>query len=424
MLVEFTASNFMSIKDKVCLSLVARPSADRDSTHVLTPSLPGLSSPIRLVRATAIYGPNAAGKTNLLIALSAMQETINSSARSRDEFQVVPFQFDSRCRDRPSVFDATVIIGGIRYQYGFSATKSRILNEWLFAWPHGRVQTWFERSGDAYSFGPRLSGPKNAWKAATRPNSLFLSTAVALNSAQLKPIADWFLNSLHIAVPGIWSDSFTTSLCRRDSAIDEIGKRDIIDFLNRADFSIEDISVADEEIPVEMAMKDIPEIFRDEIAKEFKGRKLPRVSLAHNVGGGQPTELDFHLESQGTQRIYALAGPWLDVLREGTTLVIDEIEDSLHTSLVRHLINLFHSNKTNPKGAQLIFTTHNTSILNQEIFRRDQIWFCERNRQLETKLFPLTQFMPRKGFENLERSYLAGRYGAIPYLQDLEPIPD
>ena len=422
MLVEFTTSNFMSIRNEVCLSLVARPSADRDDTHVFTPSLPELSSPIRLVRATAIYGPNAAGKTNLLLALSSMQEMIKSSARSRDELPVVPFQFDSSCRDRPSNFEATFVTGGIRYQYGFSATRTRILEEWLFAWPHGRIQTWFERSGDTYGFGPRLSGPKMAWKAATRPNSLFLSTAVALNSAQLKPIADWFLESLRIAVPGVWSDSFTTALCRKDPANGEIGKRDIIDFLKSVDFSIKDISVAEEEIPVERVAEDIPENFRDEIARELKGKKRPRVSLSHKVAGDQPTELDFHFESQGTQRIYALAGPWLDVLREGSTLVIDEIEDSLHTSLVRHLINWFLSNKTNPKGAQLIFTTHNTAILDQEIFRRDQIWFCERNRRLETNLFPLTRFKPRKGFENLERSYLAGRYGAVPYLQDFEKI--
>ena len=420
MLVDFTTSNFMSIKDEVCLSLVARPSADRNDTHIVAPKLPEPSSPIRLVRTTAIYGPNAGGKTNLLIALSTMQKIIKTSSQSLDELPIVSFQFDPKYRDQPSTFDATFILDGIRYQYGFSATATHIYDEWLFAWPHGRVQTWFERSGDEYNFGPRLTGSKNAWKTATRHNSLFLSTAVALNSDQLKPIADWFSNSLHVSVVGHWSESFTTGLCRADSSGDAITKRDIVDFLNSADFSIKDILVVDEEFSKDKLPEDIPVIVREEIAKGLKGKKLYRVYFVHHVGDDPPTELELHAESHGTQKVFALAGPWLDVLREGSTIVIDELEDSLHTSLVRHLINWFHSNKTNPKGAQLIFTTHNTSILNQEIFRRDQIWFCQRNSRFETELFPLTQFGPRKGFENLERSYLTGRYGAVPYLRDLE----
>ena len=420
MLVDFTVSNFMSIKEEVCLSLVARPSEGRDDTHTVTPSLPEHSSPISLVRTAAIYGPNAGGKTNLLLALSAMQNIIRTSSQSRDELQTVPFLFDPDCRERPSTFDVTFILGGIRYQYGFSATTNHVSEEWLFAWPRGRVQVWFHRTGNKYDFGPRLYGPKNAWKTATRSNSLFLSTAVALNSTQLKPIADWFLNSLHIATPGIWSESFTTSLCRSDTADHTITKGDILRFLNSADLSVKNILIEDEEFSSDQLPEDMPAAVRDEIAKGLKGKTVYRVLFSHEVGGGQQSELDLRTESHGTQKIYALAGPWLDVLADGDTIVIDELEDSLHPSLVKYLVNMFHSNKTNPRGAQLIFTTHNTSILTQEVFRRDQIWFCERNRNLETELFPLTQFKPRKGFENLERSYLTGRYGAIPYLHDLE----
>ena len=420
MLVEFTTSNFMSIKDEVCLSLVARPSHDRDDTHVVTPKLPESSSPIRLVRTAAIYGPNAGGKTNLLLALSTMQAIIKTSSQLSDELPIVPFLFDSQCHNQPSVFEVTFILKNIRYQYGFSATSTHIHDEWLYAWPHGRVQMWYERSGNTYNFGPRLVGPKNTWKITTRSNSLFLSNAVTLNSEQLKPIADWFSNSLHVSIVGGWSESFTTALCRVDSSDTAIAKRDIVNFLNSADLSINDILVVDEEFSTDKLPEDLPAVVREEIAKDLKGKKLPRVSFVHDIGSDHPTELDLHMESRGTQKIFALSGPWLDALREGSTVVIDEVEDSLHTSLVSHLINWFHSNKTNPKGAQLIFSTHNTSILSQEIFRRDQIWFCQRNRKLETKLFPLTQFRPRKGLENLERSYLAGRYGAVPYLQDLD----
>ena len=422
MLVDFTVSNFMSIKEEVCLNLVARPSRDRDDTHAVTPAFPESSSPIRLVRTTGIYGPNAAGKTNLLLALSIMQKIIRASSQSLDKFPIVPFQFDSKYRKQPSTFEATFILDGVRYQYGFSATETLISEEWLHAWPHGRVQTWFQRSGDSIVFGPRLTGPKSAWKTATRPNSLFLSTAVALNSVQLKPIADWFSKSLHVAVPSIWSDNFTTSLCRADTSDGAITKGNILDFLNSADLSVKDISIVDEEFHTGQLPQDIPAVVRDEIARDFKGKQISRVFFVHEARDDQHVELALEVESHGTQKMYALAGPWLDVLRDGSTIVIDELEDSLHTNLVEHLISWFHSNQTNPRGAQLIFTTHNTSILNQDIFRRDQIWFCERNQHLETGLFPLTDFKPRKGFENLERSYLAGRYGAVPYFRDLEQV--
>ena len=420
MLVEFTASNFMSIKEEVCLTLAARPSKDRDDTHTVTLTLPEPSIPFRLVRTTAIYGPNAAGKTNLLMALSAMQEIIRTSSQSLDKLPIAPFLFVPEYRTQPSTFEVTLILDGIRYQYGFSATATRVSEEWLFAWPHGRVQTWFRRTGDTYVFGPRLSGPKNAWKSSTRSNSLFLSTAVALNAVQLKPITDWFSNSLHIALMGTWSESFTATLCRADSADDAIAKSDILDFLNGADLSVKDISIVDEEFSVEKLPSDMPAVVRDEIVKDFRRKRLSRVIFAHDAGDNRQAELDLRVESQGTRKLFELAGPWLDVLRDGSTIVIDELEASLHTSLVKHLLSWFHNNRTNRKGAQLIFTTHNTSVLTQDIFRRDQIWFCQRNRHLESELFPLTDFKPRKGLENLERSYLAGRYGAIPYFHDLE----
>ena len=424
MLVDFTTSNFMSIKDEACLSLVARPSADRDDTHVVVPKLPEPSSPIRLLRTAAIYGPNAAGKTNLLMAMSAMQAMIKNSSQSMDELPVVPFEFDPACRERPSVFDVTFILEGVRYQYGFSATKSRVFGEWLFAWPRGRPQAWFERVMDNFDYGPNLPGPKRTWEAATRPDSLFLSTAVALNSKHLKPVSDWFSESLHVAAAGAWSDSFTTSLCRSGSKNDRITKNDILDFLNSADLSVKDIMVVDVEFPAEELPKALPASVREQIEKDVKGKKFPQVFFLHDVGDGDPIELDLGVESHGTQRLFALAGPWLDVLGKGATIVFDELEDSLHANLVKHLINSFHSTSINPNGAQLIFTTHNTSILNQETFRRDQVWFCERNRRFETELFPLTRFHPRKGFENLERSYLAGRYGAVPFFRDVEKGPE
>ena len=134
--------------------------------------------------------------------------------------------------------------------------------------------------------------------------------------------------------------------------------------------------------------------------------------------------MDFDDESDGTQKFFSFAGPWLDTLKKGYVLVIDELHDSLHPNMVKYLVDLFHNKETNPNNAQLIFTTHETSILNQDVFRRDQIWFCEKDDEQATSLYPLTDFSPRKDRENIELGYLSGRYGALPFIRnfDLEEV--
>ena len=420
MLIEFSAKNFMSIKDEVRLSLVARPFADRRETHLVTARGENGIRPVPLVRSAAIYGPNASGKTNIILALSAMKATVASSFQAPDDLPMIPFAFDPECHSKPSVFEVVFILNGVRYQYGFSATSEAVVDEWLFAWPRGRVQTWFERSGERYEFGQKLRGPKDTWKKATRSDALFLSTAVTLNSEQLKPISDWFLKTLHIAQVGGWSEAFTTARCRESSQTDGVSKQDILDFLNRSDLSIKGIRVDDREFKADQIPGELPPSVREEMKKNLVGKNIPEITLVHDIGNHQDFELDIRLESHGTQRIFALAGPWLDVLKRGSIIVIDELEQGLHPALVGFLIDCFHNPALNRKDAQLVFTTHNTSILSQDSFRRDQIWFCERNRAQETRLFPLTQFHPRKKYENLERSYLSGRYGALPHLRSFD----
>lgn len=417
MLVEFSVKNYMSIKDEIRLSLVARPSPDRRDTHLTIPEvIEGVRS-TPLVNSTAIYGPNAAGKTNLILALAAMQEIVLRSSQGLEELPAVPFAFDPDCQTSPTVFEVIFILDGVRYQYGFSVTSSTVIDEWLFAWPRGRVQMWFERNNGIYDFGQKLIGPKQVWEQATRSNALFLSTAVSLNSKQLKPIFDWFRKTLHIATVGGWGNGFTMARCSDDSHGEDINKHEIINFLNRSDLSIKDIRIVDEKFTTDQIPVEIPSAAREELVKDLVGKNVQRAVLTHNTGKEKDFELDLELESHGTQRIFALAGPWLDILKNGCIVVMDELEDSLHPALVRFLVDNFHNPLINRNGAQLIFTTHNTSILSQHVFRRDQIWFCERNKGQETQLFPLTQFHPRMKFENLERSYLTGRYGALPYLR-------
>ncbi len=416
MLIEFSVENFRSIRDQASLTLVADSGKERRTTHTIEVAV-GSARPIALLRSAAIYGANASGKTNLLRALETMQRIVLRSASELDALPVAPFRFDAASETKPTTFEVQCLAEGVRYQYGFSVTSEAIVDEWLYAWPQGRMQTWFERSASGdFKFGDKLFGEKEVWRRSTRPNALFLSTAVTLNSSQLQPLFDWFKDHLHVAGIGGWSNSFTVECCEGRR------KEEIVGFLRQADLAVSDIRLVEAAFSPDLMPSDMPSGVRDEIVREFSDAKLVRPQLSHKVSGGHTVELDLAEESDGTQKVFALAGPWLDALERGYVVVLDELHDQLHPALVRFLINLFHDPNRNRNGAQLIFSTHETSILNQEVFRRDQIWFCERDRELATTLFPLTDFRPRKGVENLERAYLAGRYGGVPYFQPAQAV--
>ena len=415
MLIEFAVTNFKSIKNEARLSLVAGSGKERRETNVVAPTTIGGARPVSLLRSAAIYGPNAAGKTNFLRALGLMRYIVARSSGERRALPVTPFRFDPDFEIQPTTLEAVFLVSGVRYQYGFSATASRVTGEWLYAWPRGRVQLWFERDAetgeDRFKFGDRLTGDKKVWERATRPDALFLSTAATLNSNQLQPIFEWFDKKLQVAGIGGWNNAFSLECCGDDR------KARIIEFLQTADLAISDVRITEEEFSPEMLPEDMPAPLKDEFKKNLSGEKMKDLRLQHDTGPGQPVELELDEESDGTQKLFALAGPWLDTLEKGHLVVFDELHDNLHPALVRFLVELFHDPRVNARGAQLVFSTHDTSILNQEVFRRDQVWFCERNARQETELFPLTDFRPRKGIENLERSYLAGRYGALPYFR-------
>ena len=412
MLIEFAVENFRSIKDEARLSLVASHGGEHHETHLVTPHLTGGDRAAPLVRSAAIYGANAAGKTNLIQALDVMQRIVVRSSEGLDDLPVTPFRFDPVCEAEPTTFEVFCIAEGVRYQYGFKVTRNMVSDEWLFAWPRGRVQVWFERSLGHWNLGAKLTGDKEVWRRATRSNALYLSTAVSLNSSQLKPVYNWFRKTLHVADARGWSKSFSLSWCR------DKRKNEIIDFMNVADLAIADLRVVDEDFNPERLPEHASDDMREQLAGKYAGKNISALRLRHDTGHNRSTELELAEESEGTRRIFAISGPWLDALKNGYVIVFDELHASLHPALVRFLVDQFHDPGQNKKNGQLIFSTHDTSILTQDVFRRDQIWFCERNEQQETQLFPLTDFSPRKGIENLERAYLAGRYGALPYVSE------
>ncbi len=424
MLIEFSVANFRSVRERQTISLAKSKLKELDSLAENCFSSSILAD-LDLLRSCAIYGPNAAGKSNLLVALREMRQIVVASAdemQRGDELPVVPFLLDSAFRDAPSEFEVVFINRGVRYQYGFTATGKRIEEEWLIAFPKGRAQHWYARQWDSskrtylWQMGKSLQGKKQLWMTSTRSNALFLSTAVQLNSEQLQPVFDWFDDTLHMTSVSAWGPGFTASLCDNIES-----KARVMDLLKAADIDIDDV-IIEKKI---FDSRDLPEgvmteEVRSVIVRNLQGKEIVAdVNLVHKDNGGEPVAFGLEEESDGTRKLFSFAGPWLDTLTNGYVLFVDELHDNLHPKLVRFLVQLFHSDETNPHNAQLVFTTHETSILRSDVFRRDQIWFCEKDNTKATQLYPLTDFSPRNR-ENLEMAYLAGRFGALPYTRELK----
>ncbi len=419
MLIEMNVTNFRSLCEQQAFSLAKGKGNELQTANVFKSNT---TNTIELLRSAVIYGPNAGGKSNFLLALRAMRNVVLKSAvrwQRGDKLPVVPFLLNPESLLQPSEFEVIFIVDSVRYQYGFSATPERIHEEWLLAYPKGRPQRWFGRAWNDSSkqydwdLGNNLTGEKQLWQKSTRDNALFLSTAVQLNSEQLQPVFDWFKNTLRMANVGGWSPRFSASLCEQKQ------KMQIMDFLRAADLNIEDILIEKKPFDAQSLPNDMPKSLQKIISDDFKDKQIVNIQTVHKGSDGKPVVFDLDDESDGTQKLFAFAGPWIDALANGFVLFIDELHDNLHPRLVQFLVQLFHNDETNPNNAQLIFTTHETSILNQEVFRRDQIWFCEKDDDQATNLYPLTDFSPRKGRENLELAYLSGRYGALPYIRPL-----
>lgn len=420
MLIEFSITNFKSVQTTQTLSMAAGAASELREQNSFITNEQGVP---RLLRSAAIYGPNASGKSNLLEAMDFMEDFVLESSKEAQEgepIDVTPFLFNTNNRNQPSEFEVLFMQEGIRYQYGFAVTTTRVMREWLIAYPEGRPQRWFEREFDSISnkeswyFGSKFKGHKTVLQDATRSNALFLSTATQLNNEQLKPIYNWFHLKLRTIGVGGLSPAFSASLCKS-----ETGRKRILNLLNAADLSIKDLKLETKKFDAIDLPSDMPDTVKDMIKKELDGKELTEVKFMHAVAGSKElVALDPDDESVGTRKLFTLAGPWIDVLDNGYVLFVDELDNSMHPLMVRFLIKLINNPEINKKNAQLIFTTHDTSVLDNDLFRRDQIWFTEKDSNNATKLYPLSDFTPRKG-EALEKGYLKGRYGALPYIGDL-----
>lgn len=423
MLIQFSVENYRSILSRQTLNMASsKYFKEMESLNTFDPGAMERVPP--LLRSSVIYGPNASGKSTLVGALGFMRKLVIYSAKesqANDEINVEPFKLTAASRAGDSEFEVSFIEESIRFQYGFRCNRKRITEEWLFAYPEGRAQRWFQRvydlktGKDEYRFSPTFLGGRKRqdWREQTRANALFLSTALQLNNEQLKPVFNWFQQRLRvIEAHQFLAPEYTMKRCREEGR-----KGGVLEFLNAVDLTITDIRIETHAFSPDILPKDMSGPLRDEISQQMSGKEIMKTTFVRkDVESQEPIEFDQDEESDGTRALFAFAGPWLDVIEKERVLVVDELDTSLHPLLVHYLVKLLHHEGTK---AQLIFTTHDTTILSQKILRRDQIWFTEKGEKNETHLYPLADFSPRDN-EAIERGYLNGRYGGIPFLKDLD----
>src|SRR3984885_15670740 len=401
MLLEFSVKNFRSFQDEQTLRLLAGKGSEQLESNTF--SFPGIPT---MVRSAVIYCPNAGGKSNLIKALYFLQQFILLSCTGYQEKQKIPlqqFRLNSASIVEPSEFSIDFVCDTIRFNYRIALNQEQVLSEELHAFPKKYRQTWFTRfwnvSLNAYEWyqGPNFKGEHKVWEQMTRTNALYLSTAVQFNSEQLKPIFLWFRDQLVILLKNgpaqeiYFNPNLTLQFLKDPKTAPWIHK-----FMECADIGIDNFHLIEEEAP--------------------PIKKLAVRTQHKMLDSDQKVFFDLFLdESDGTQRLFSQAGGWLKALSEGLVLFVDELDLHLHPNIVRYLIELFHSPKTNQKNAQLIFTTHDTSLLDSDLFRRDQVWFVQKDDNQGSRLYSLLDFKPRKG-EAIGKGYLQGRYGALPFI--------
>lgn len=420
MIIDFSVKNFRSFREEQRISFVAS-NYDKDLPgNLIDPDLPGLDG-VKLLKALAVYGANAAGKTNVLRALNFVGHFAENSATNLDEGDetgVEPFALCPESLDQPAEFALRFVVDRVRYHFALVVNRQRVLYERLSAFPEGAERTWYERAWDEdakeYEWGPkRPTGFKRDQNIVgyTRQNALFLSTAAKWNNEQLAPVYRWFKQRLHflrvnadfpILTPNVTAEFMQRGPNERNA---------VVKLLRHGDLGILSAKATEHEIKRD----DLPEFLPTEMIEQLLNAKRIEVSLGHRGAQGREFPLPWEDESSGTQKLFSLAGPWLDMLENGCVVGVDEIESSMHPTMVVELLRLVFSAQLNRKDSQFLFTTQNPLLLDPTLLRRDQVWFADKDDEGATHLYPLTDYKPRKG-ESLARGYLAGRYGAVPFI--------
>lgn len=412
-IIQFTLKNFRCFKEEQKLSLVAR----RAYKTKLNNKFSSVGEKLDLLKSAVIYGANASGKTTILTGLFEFKQAVRSSMKDDDDarsFSFPSFALDEDSSKTPVEMELTFLIDSVRYNYGFVHHNGIFLEEWLIGYPLGQPIDYFLRkSGNKIQFSPRLKGEKRAIEAITRDDSLFLSAAAQAGHEFLREIRDGIVNINFAHHEKVQEISRLTTR--------EIHKNDelrlfCVELLKEASAGID--GIAFEETPVSEMLSGLESVLREsfiaDVLKNEGNAKHVKPFFVHSGSGGLKRDFSPEQESSGTRKLYALSGLIFKTLKSGGVLIVDELDTSMHELMAVSIIELFNSSAMNPHNAQIIFNTHNSSYLSSDIFRRDQVWFAEKDDCGASIIYPLSDFHPRKD-TNLARGYLRGQFGAIPW---------
>lgn len=425
MLLEFSVANFRSIHKKCTLSMVAQAINDDPATNI------AIIDKNKILKTAAIYGANSSGKTNIVRAMTEMKRNILFSVKLNDDegLSYDPFLLTTAKKIKPSFFEAIFIINGYKYRYGFEITSEIIAGEWLFrSKPNSKLEkTLFIRTQkgigvDENNFPDGIGKEEN-----TNDNRLFLSLCAQLGGIEAKEVLGWF-NTGYNVISGIDSKSYVSvSEIMFHKNLD--GCENAKEFFKTLQLGFKDIETKVIQFSPEKISEDIPDNVRKEILKNLNGTIKINLQSKHfiydkngKVAAIKAFDIE-EMESDGTKKLIQLSGPIFNTLKTGKLLVVDELDAKMHPLISQYIIHLFNNPKTNPLNAQLIFTTHDTHLLSSKLLRRDQIWFTEKDTTEQTDLYNMMDIVLPDGSKprndaNYEKNYIAGRYGAIPYIQN------
>ncbi len=422
MLIEFTVGNFLSFRDKKTLSMNAAAIKEYVDTNVI------YAGRHALLRSGLIYGANSSGKSNLVKAMSTMSWLVLKSFErsSAAELEVTPYLLHVKNEQEPSFFEVVFLIDDTKYRYGFEVTKEAIVAEWLFEAKKLTEKPLFVRENDGIEVMRSFPEGKDL-EEKTRDNALFLSVVDQFNGRTAKSIMSWFNN--FAAISGLSHESYTGVTY---SLLDnEKTKHLLQDFYNSIDLGFDEVRLIKKEFDAARFSKDMPESIMQEISSKMQGKMMVNARTLHkkyDQNNQVSDSVEFDMDSQessGTNKIFNISGPVFDVLNDGGVLVIDELDASLHPLLTLAITRLFNSIDHNPKNAQLILTTHDTNLLSYGNYRRDQIYFMEKDQYGGSDLYSLVEYKEDGATKTIrkdrsfEKDYIQGRYGAIPFIGNL-----
>jgi hypothetical protein len=381
---------------------------------------------LSLLRSAAIYGPNASGKSNLVLAMMAFRTLVLTSAtklQAGEKIPLEPFALNVLSRNRPTYFQIVFLHEGKRYRYGFEADKESIHSEWLYQTAQ-RETRLFVREADVFDVSSAFKREAPiSLQEKTRSNALFLSVLAQFNSPTAIALLSWF--DVHFrGISGLDDGSYAAYTMERFEK-DESFRQRVRDMVRLADVGIQDVSVKNIPLDHPNFPEEVREMLKGLAKKEGKPENelvVKGIETLHTIFDGETQageeSFDMDEESEGTQKFFSLLGPLFHSLGNGSVLLIDELEARLHPLLTRELVRLFNSPESNPRNAQLIFATHDASLLGECLLRRDQVWFTQKNRFGATELFSLAEMKERKDASYL-KNYMNGQYGATPHVANL-----